>query len=249
MSILKVQVEMTPALLKPEHAAGRTVIVFDVLRATTTMTAALAAGVAEIRVFKAIEEARRHAAEFQGRKVLCGEINCLPPPGFDLGNSPSQWADGRFAGWTAFMSTTNGTLAIAAAARCRPAKLLVGGLVNAKALAAAVKAAGTDVTLLCAGTAGEVSLEDTLGAGAVISELGLSAGLTLDASVMALRLFEHARGDLPRWMRLGAGGLNLLRAGLESDIDACAAINSLSAVGVVQCDDLTIRALPVAGHH
>jgi 2-phosphosulfolactate phosphatase len=228
-----VRVVLTPASLKPADVAGRTVVVFDVLRATTTITAALAAGVAEVRVFGQIEAARQAAARFSGEKILCGELNCLPPPGFDLGNSPRQWAGGRFAGRIAFMSTTNGTRAIAAAANHRPAALLVGGLINAGALAAAVTATGNDVTLLCAGTAGEVSLEDVLGAGAVIAELGGSAVCEGDAAMMAARLFDQARRDLPAALRQGAGGRNLLAVKLEADIDFCAAMNSLPDVGVV----------------
>jgi 2-phosphosulfolactate phosphatase len=228
-----VRVVLTPASLKPADVAGRTVVVFDVLRATTTITAALAAGVAEVRVFEHIEAARDAAAQFNAAKVLCGELNCLPPPGFDLGNSPRQWAGRLFAGRTAFMCTTNGTRAIAAAARLQPAALLVGGLINARSLAAAVSATGNNVTLLCAGTAGEISLEDVLGAGAVIDELGGHPVCEGDAAVMAARLFTQALGDLPAALRQGAGGRNLLNVELEADIEFCAALNSLSDVGIV----------------
>ena len=60
---VNLDVVLLPRLLEPHHLAGRTVVVFDVLRATTTMAAALAAGVAEIRVFASLQEASRAASE------------------------------------------------------------------------------------------------------------------------------------------------------------------------------------------
>ena len=121
---MQVQVVLLPRELKDSDVAGRTVVVFDVLRATTTMAAALAAGVGEIRVFGEVEAARSAAAGFPGPRVLCGEINALPPPGFDLGNSPGDFRRDLHAGRTVFMSTTNGTRAVVAARRA--ASLFVG---------------------------------------------------------------------------------------------------------------------------
>jgi len=235
------QVVLTPRDLKSADVVGRTVVVFDVLRATTTMTAALAAGAAEIRVFDSLDAARAAAGQFAGPKVVCGELNCLAPPGFDLGNSPRQWDQLNCSGLTVFMATTNGTRALAAAAALKPGTLLAGALVNAKAVARVAMAAGTDVTLLCAGTAGEVSFEDLIGAGAVLSELQVST--SGDAALIASRLFQQSRDDLTSAMRLGTGGGNLIRVGLEADIDYCAKIDSLAIVGRVNADSLTVNRL------
>jgi 2-phosphosulfolactate phosphatase len=235
------QVVLTPRDLKSADVVGRTVVVFDVLRATTTMAAALAAGAAGIRVFDSLDKARAAAGEFAGPKVLCGELNCLQPPGFDLGNSPRQWDQFNCKGITVFMATTNGTRALAAAAKLKPGMLLAGAVVNAKVVAHAAVAAGTDVTLLCAGTGGEASFEDLIGAGAVLSELQVAT--IGDAAVIASRLFEQARGDLPAALRCGTGGDNLLRVGLEADIDYCANVNWLSIVGQLDIDPLIVRSL------
>src|SRR5438045_1283988 len=104
----------------PPPLTDRAVVVFDVLRATTTMTAALAAGVNQIRIFPNPDTARQAARNAGNPKpLLCGELQCLPPPDFDLGNSPGLLGP-THAGKTLYMSTTNGTRAIIAA---RGAKL------------------------------------------------------------------------------------------------------------------------------
>src|SRR5687767_9986732 len=96
---MNVDVVLLPSELQPGQLAGRAVAVFDVLRATTTMAAALAAGVKEIRIFPDVAAARAAAAAYPGpQPILCGEAKCLPPPGFDLGNSPGAFQQAAHAG-------------------------------------------------------------------------------------------------------------------------------------------------------
>src|SRR5882757_9310530 len=126
---MRIDVTLLPKDADPEVLKHRAVVVFDVLRATTSMTAALAAGVGEIMIFANVEAARKDAGSIglYPKPLLCGEEKCLKPEGFDLGNSPGGF-DRSLTGGTLFMSTTNGTRAILAA---REAKLLlVGALVN-----------------------------------------------------------------------------------------------------------------------
>jgi 2-phosphosulfolactate phosphatase len=230
---MNVDVILLPAHLQPGQLRGRTVVVFDVLRATTTMTAGLAAGLEEIRVFGTLQAARDGSQAFDGAKVLCGEVNCLKPEGFALGNSPRQFEE-RHRGLTAFMSTTNGTRAILAARDADA--VFVAALVNARRAAAAVAGGGREVTLLCAGTQGQFAMEDVLGAGAVLQALVDHHGHTPagDTARMAMRLFAQARHDLPAALRETDGGRNVFNAGLTSDIDFAARLDALDAVGIVQ---------------
>src|SRR3954451_10392655 len=99
---MRVEVVPLPRKLMPEHLNGRAVVVFDVLRATSSMVTALANGAEKILVFDSLDAAR--AASRCG--LLCGEQSCLKPPGFDLGNSPGQFAREVVAGKTIYMSTT-----------------------------------------------------------------------------------------------------------------------------------------------
>jgi 2-phosphosulfolactate phosphatase len=231
---MRLNLILLPRDATDESFAGRAVVVFDVLRATTTMTAAMAAGVREIRIFGDTESAREAAAAAREPKpLLCGEAQCLPPAGFDLGNSPGALNRAAHEGRSLYMSTTNGTRAIIAA---RSAKLLLAGaLVNASGVARVLAASGLDVTLLCAGTNGQLAMEDVIGAGAVADALRKLAKVELesDAARMTLRVFQAARGDLRGALAEAAGGRNVIAAGLEADIDFAARLDVLDVVGRV----------------
>jgi 2-phosphosulfolactate phosphatase len=243
---MTVDVVLLPSDLRREHCLGRTVVVFDVLRATTSIAAALDAGVREIRVYPDVESARVAALAHGAGRLLCGETNCLPPDGFDLGNSPGAFDARRHAGRVMYLSTTNGTRAITAAA-LGAAAVFTGALVNADAAAAAARRAGNDVTLLCAGTNGEIADEDVLGAGAVLEALtrlvpDVETGD--DAADLAVRSFRAVRNDLGAALRRTRGGRNVIAAGLEPDIDFAARLNVTDAVGTV---DLAGAAAPFGG--
>lgn len=226
---------------------GAAVVVFDVLRATTTIAAALAAGVRGIRVYGSTESARA-AATAAGRSavLLCGEERCLPPDGFDLGNSPGAFEAGRHAGRVVYLSTTNGTRAILTAGGA--ARIFAGALVNASAVARALHDAGAqDVRLLCAGTNGRVAAEDVIGAGAVLHALRPHGHLQLQSDVawMAEDLFVAHRDDLTRALAISQGGQNVIAAGLEADIDFAARLDAIDVVAEVHAADVpVIRAYP-----
>ncbi|HZL34310.1 MAG TPA: 2-phosphosulfolactate phosphatase [Tepidisphaeraceae bacterium] len=239
-----VDVILRPSDLQPHLLDGRTAVVFDVLRATTSMAAAFAAGVTEIRVFPDSSSARSAAQEFEGPRILCGEERCLPPPGFDLGNSPLAFITSRHADHTVFMSTTNGTRAIFAARSA--AQLFIGALVNASATARAVADRSLNAILLCAGTDGQIALEDLLGCGAVLDALSKRIPV-LDGSdlcILARRLFAACHADLAGALRETRGGRNVIAAGLERDIDFAAALDRLpNIVGRVTGDPPVVRRL------
>jgi 2-phosphosulfolactate phosphatase len=244
---MQVDVVLLPEHLIRGELADRAVAVFDVLRATTTMAAALAAGVGEIRVFGSIDDARAAAAAHAGQKVLCGEVRCLPPPGFDLGNSPGAFNQAAHASRTVFMSTTNGTKAIVAArgpveATLGP-PLVIGALVNASATAEVLAAQERDVTLLCAGTGGAIAMEDVIGAGAVLEAILARRGDAScgnDVARMALELFRSTRERLAKALRDAQGGRNVVAVGLEADIGFAARLDAVTVVGVVEQGPLRV---------
>ena len=96
------------------------VVVIDVLRASTTLITALAAGAREIIPCVEVEQARDEAAQFAADEVLlAGEREALPIEGFDLGNSPAEYTPEQVAGKTIVFTTTNGTHALAKCGRAR----------------------------------------------------------------------------------------------------------------------------------
>jgi 2-phosphosulfolactate phosphatase len=141
------------------------------------------------------------------------------------------------------MCTTNGTRALLAASEA--ALLLPAALVNARAAASALAASRLDIALLCAGTAGEMALEDLLGAASVIDELdraGVSPHLDATAS-KALQIYHTIDGPLEGLLRRTRGGENIIRAGLDADIDFAARVNSIDVVGVAAGNPLIVTLL------
>src|SRR5262245_55111471 len=91
----QIDVYLLPALVEPAALAGKTVVVIDVLRATTTIIQALANGALEVVPCLEIEDARRIGAVAGAKAILGGERGGVPIPGFDLGNSPAEYVRER----------------------------------------------------------------------------------------------------------------------------------------------------------
>src|SRR3954468_24467042 len=81
-----------PSHVEERELAGGTAVVIDVLRATSTICQALASGAREVVPFLEIEDALA-AAQGTDRTdiVLGGERRGERIPGFDVGNSPSEY--------------------------------------------------------------------------------------------------------------------------------------------------------------
>jgi 2-phosphosulfolactate phosphatase len=231
----KLDVYLVPALVEADDLQGRVVIVIDVLRATTTMVHALAAGAREVVPCLEVEEARRLAAELVPA-VLGGERGGQQIPGFDLGNSPAEYTPERVGGKIVVFTTTNGTRALL---RCRgAARVLLAAFVNFSAVCReAVQA--RELVVLCAGTDGEVTREDALLAGAIVDDVMRStsgqplalndqAELAADAWRCAVRgLTDRPLGVV---LRSSQGARNLIEIGQESDIDLAAQIDKFDLV-------------------
>src|SRR5260221_1575410 len=78
------------ALLPACDLSQTTCVVFDVLRATSSMITALAHGVAEIHPVSTIEEAQALKVRFPDA-VLGGERHGNLIPGFEIGNAPREY--------------------------------------------------------------------------------------------------------------------------------------------------------------
>ena len=236
---------------------GGIAVVIDVLRASTTIVTALAHGAAGVRPVLTVEAARALAAGFaslSGSSVLLGgERGGLRIDGFDLGNSPLEYSRARVAGRRIVITTTNGTAALDA---CTAAsEVLIGAIVNRAAVAArawdlARSRGNADIHLGCAGTDGEVTEEDLLTAGAILDAAGRLPGAdgdVLDASATAaLNVFRGVLSPPTAEGRVDAhaiaaaaitsafatsrGGRNLIELGMQADLPAAAAIDSLRVV-------------------
>jgi 2-phosphosulfolactate phosphatase len=209
----------------PDEAGGAPIgIVVDVIRATSTICQALAAGYERVLCTAEVEEARALREEL-GRGVLGGERRNVPPPGFDLGNSPREYVEPRDG--PLILTTTNGTRAIVSAAR-RCERVLVASLLNLDAVVGAVSGSGEDVLVHCAGVQGELALDDAYVAGRIVEALGAER---TDAAEAAARLTASWSGPEEAF-RASMSGHNLLENApdLVDDIAFCARESVLEVV-------------------
>jgi 2-phosphosulfolactate phosphatase len=219
---MRVHVALTPADFPGLALEGRAALVVDVLRATTTVVAACAAGCARIVPVADRDAALAAAARYPlGDALLAGERGGMMIAGFHLGNSPLEFVSERVAGRTVILTTTNGTEAMLHA--CRAAVAATAALVNAAAAARWALEQGRDVTILCAGERRAFSLEDTVCAGIVVERMLSEGGAVelTDAALAALRLGEHYAGRLDRLALESEWGRNLGRQGRAADLEAC----------------------------
>lgn len=214
-------------LVRPEDIVGGLAVIIDVLRASTTICAALAAGAREVAPCLEIPEAAALAQRLGPAACIAGgERGGRRVEGLSLGNSPGEYTPDTVAGKTVALSTTNGTRVVLWARHAE--RVLVGAICNVAALCRTLRADGRDVHLICAGVRGAVAMEDCIAAGAIGSQLIERGSLPSqdDQAVMFSRLFTAAqlagRGLLAPSMRTSLGGRNLIAIGLEGDIELCA---------------------------
>ncbi len=207
--------------------AGGTAVVIDVIRATSTLTEALANGARAIYPTGTTEQAI-HLANSLGREdtLLCGERKGLKVEGFDLGNSPGEFERSRVEGKSLVMSTTNGTRAFLAAAGAR--RVLAGSFLNLAAVAARVDAEEDDfLVVVCAGKEGRFSLDDALCAGHLIRSLeerGWEEMDLDDGSRASLALAREGEAT-PELLAETEAGRALVEVGLENDLELCAEVD------------------------
>lgn len=173
---MRIDVLLGEAHIVPADVADRVVVVIDVLRAATTVAAALHAGARAVIPFDTVEETALRARGFaRGEVLLAGERRMVRIDGFDLGNSAAEFTPDTVAGRTILYTTTNGTMALVATHGARACFL--AAFVTAAATVAAVRTAvavGADVTIICAGHERRVALEDVVCAGRLVR--GIAAG-------------------------------------------------------------------------
>ena len=189
---------MTRQEIAPGKLSGATVVVVDVLLATTTLLTIFENGARSVYAVASLEEAEEVGGGLDpGGLLRGGEQGAERIEGYDLGPYPEEYAPGVVSGKEVVFVTTNGTRAIAAAAQAE--RVLIGCLRNAPAIARYLEASGTEsVYVVCAGSAGRFTTEDFLGASTILSLLNKNGYLERwrlnDAAWVALDFGEHHRG-------------------------------------------------------
>ncbi|NLM42009.1 MAG: 2-phosphosulfolactate phosphatase [Firmicutes bacterium] len=210
---MRVEVILSPGEVVHHDLKGKTCVVIDVFRFTTTVLTALEAGMERFCPVEGVEEAL-NLKRANPKLLLAGERNALKIPGFDFGNSPLEHYGRAYAGGELIFSTTNGTKAVQSAKGAE--EVVLACLRSAPAVAAYLAEQGRDVVFLPAGLEGRFSLEDTWCAGCIT---GLLAPEELgDGAQAAVLLYEHTP---PEELANSAHGRRLQALGLWADLHFC----------------------------
>jgi 2-phosphosulfolactate phosphatase len=238
---MAISVYFTVAEVDPADVAQRTVVVIDVIRATTTIVEALSAGAKAVYPVAEIEEALRLATSL-GRDdaLLCGERKGVMIEGYVLGNSPREFTAERVAGKDLVMTTTNGTRALAAA--MGGSRVLVASFTNLSAVSEALGGA-EDVAIVCAGREDRFAMEDAVCAGILVRRLHSPAsGAELnDAARAAHTLTEGVTVDV-EFLSSTAAGRQLARIDMAADLELCADVDRHARVPEMVGRTITLAA-------
>lgn len=226
---------LSPDLMPLYEVSGKTVVVVDILRATSCMTTAFAHGVKCIRPVAEVEEG---FALRQQAYVVAGERGGQKVEGFDLGNSPFEYMEGRVEGKKVGITTTNGTRAISLSKGAE--LLLIGSFLNLDKVAKVVNDQPNDVLVICAGWKGHVNLEDTLFAGALAQKINDQPIQTCDSTLMAISLYQSAKNDLLAFLQKSSHVQRLKGLGIEKDIAFCLRHNEFDVVPRLVGDELVL---------
>jgi 2-phosphosulfolactate phosphatase len=247
----KLEVLFTPAefaALPQRDLTGTVCVVFDVLRATSTIVTALANGaaavipVAEIPEALALKRARPQlllGGEREGVRIradLTGGVD------FDLGNSPREFTRERVVGRTIVLTTTNGSRALRACAGARA--VFASSFLNLRATAEHLQSLPpANLLLVCSGTFDQAAFEDVLGAGALADLLWarFPGNATTDSARMTRQIYLQHHNDLMLAMEHSRNGRRLLaNPELRDDVawclrrDACPLVATLENDSIIQ---------------
>jgi 2-phosphosulfolactate phosphatase len=212
---VRVHVAFTPA----EAAAAPLGVVIDVMRATSTITQALASGYRRVLCCSEIEEAQRLRAELGDESITGGEREANRIEGFDAGASPREFLEPRAE--TLILSTTNGTRAVVAAA-ASSGEVVLGSLLNLDAVAAYAQTRGEDAVILCAGYKDEFAIDDAYCAGRIVALLDADRSDAAKASEVIAARYPNAID--------GINARTYGPPGLEEDIAWCSQVSVLDVV-------------------
>ena len=220
---------MKVSLSFEESSSSDVSIMVDALRASTTITLSLDKFDKVIPCFTP-EEGLKLKEKTEG--VLAGERSGKQIEGFDVGNSPVEIKNLETDKKTLVLTTSNGTRIL----EKMTSKVLVGSLVNAKAVALkSIQLANTHIDVVMAGRKGNFALEDFLASGEILhwicenlkeyelNEYG-------KAAIMASRDYEEVKNGFYN----SGTGKRLIKLGYEKDIECCLKKNISENVAIYE---------------
>ncbi len=231
-----IEVCLTPALLNLYDTKNSIVVVIDVLRATSSIVYGIDNGATAIIPVAQVDDCLAYTTR---GFLLAAERNGEVVEGYDFGNSPFSYVTEKISGKTVVLTTTNGTKALHMA-REQAHQVVIGSFLNLKSLCDWLREQERDVLLLCAGWKDNFNLEDTLFAGAVVSELRKDFTHFDDSCVAAEDLYLLAKDDLRGYLHKSSHSHRLAQLNIEEDVKFCLQLNICQAIPVLVGDELVL---------
>ncbi|NGP87261.1 2-phosphosulfolactate phosphatase [Fodinibius halophilus] len=216
-----------------EDLRDKTVVMIDVLRASSTMITALHHGAKGVIPVGDMGDAGKISHNLDSESfMLSGEKNGVKIDGYDLTNSPLEHTGENVVNKTVILNTTNGTKAIKRSGHAN--RIIIGAFLNLATIIDHLKEVDEEVVLVCAGWRGRLSFEDLLCAGNIIYELssGKLSSSARDAVKVAFGLYEKFADDIEGSVKSSNYAERLKDVVSEEDISYC-------------CQRSTLQVLPV----
>lgn len=223
--MLKAEVLLSPDLSSLVDFKGKTVVIIDVFRATTTICHAFNKRIPHVLT---VSDASQALALKDKNTLHAGERNGVKLEGFDLGNSPSEINELTSLPESLILTSTNGTKCVEIAVQNEASKVIIGALNNVSALATFLIQSNQPFILFCAGWKGNPNIEDTYMAGALLDKLNIDTHNN-DAATLALHAYQYNKSNA-NYLKNSQHYQRLLAMGNNLDLTLCCAIDSIPLV-------------------
>ncbi|WP_234117149.1 2-phosphosulfolactate phosphatase family protein [Clostridium hydrogenum] len=225
---MKIDLIISADDIKKDKMIGKSAVVIDMLRATSVITTAINNGCTRVIPVLTIEEALETAKKVKEDVILGGERKGLKINGFDFSNSPLEYKTEIVQGKTLVMTTTNGTKAIRGSLTAK--HILIGSVLNARAVAERLIELKKDVVIVNAGTYGEFSIDDFICSGYIINCLKEKTDAELsDVAITANYVYENNK-DIKEFTKLAKHYKRIVELGLEDDFEYCCQKDTIKVV-------------------
>ena len=226
---MKVDVIISADYIREDIIKDKTVIVIDILRATSVITTAIMNGCKEVIPTLTIEEAFENKKRLGDNCILGGERKAIKVEGFDFSNSPLEYSKDKVQDKTIVLSTTNGTRTLTS---CLAASsIYVGCALNAGAVAKKVVEENNDLVIVNSGTNGQFSMDDYICTGLILKEMmNLTSKLDLtDIAKAAFKAYEQTP-EIIEYIKDARHYNVMTNLNLQEDIKYCTQKNITNVV-------------------
>lgn len=218
---MKVDIIISADDINESKIENKVVVVIDMFRATSVIVTALNNGCKEVIPYLTIEETLEYANNLRREEyILGGERKAVKIDGFDLSNSPLEYTRERVENKTILMTTTNGTRTLTKSIGAK--KVLIGAMINARAVAKTLIEIKEDVVIINAGTNGHFSMDDYICSGYIINEmLKKYENIMLTDIAKTANLIYEGHKDILSYVKEASHYSVMKVLNLDSDIEYC----------------------------